>query len=449
EFYTWYCSQFPKQALVVNYTVFKKAYRQFIERPDPYLAPAIWFLRMAKDAKVKQPALFYTAAAHLCFLNDQPTGCDSILQFTRGMEMNESLRNQIRILKLCNQIHQTEKLEAETENNLLADFQWLDIIRKQKPFYQVVYRTIQRRLMYSQYLRQGDTLKALLVQMKSEQLQVSSDYSYGEGTSKFGLIYWESSGQFLNDEMSLNQCLALEQWFSHPVSAYDRWLCSEVSLTEAMLDELIARKFVQEGRFAEAVSYFHRAGDQIRVPDPFVVHILDLQDGYYEDSLHTYTLSALADTLHTLQGLQGQSLRASFDLGCALYSISYYGKCWYLQKFYRSGYEPAAYIRPSGKSLFFNLVESFRCFEKVYRQSVDPEMKSKALWMMAKIAQKNFPEPGSQSGKSTDTGQVFDYTTWAIRMNPYLDSFNRQFKGTTWYEKVYQECSYLRSFIQR
>ena len=67
--------------------------------------------------------------------------------------------------------------------------------------------------------------------------------------------------------------------------------------------------------------------------------------------------------------------------------------------------------------------------------------------MMAKCEQKRCPlEQGNPYWNDADADS---YVKWNVNQNVWLAQFHKQFKGTAFYNKVFEECAYLQLFAAK
>jgi hypothetical protein len=411
------------------------------------MRPCTLITQIASQGRIRNRALWYAAAAHLHFLNDDYRMTDSLLDLASRQKPNQKANDQIRIIRLANQISSAKRLDAKTENVILPSLIWLETLAKQQRIYRSAYSGITNTLLPMKYLPQGDTLKAFLSYSKFESLNPEESF-YTQTPLTFSEMYWSTAGQFMDTCLHPEQVMTLQRLVKKPEGKFQQWLCAGILYNENMLAEIMAVKFMQQHRFAEARNVLESTETQIKVCNPFVTHVRDFQDNYKEeDTLQSYSLRALADTLYHLQRLSDHNPEAAFHLASAIYSLSYFGKCWNACTYYRSYDRPDYYMMNENidNAAYNELKRADQLFRQVLSTSTDSRLKERSLWMLAKIWQKRYPGTLPDSLQRYRQPQWDDYAIWASQANPYFSRFVSE-ASRPYYEEVYRECSYLRAF---
>jgi hypothetical protein len=418
-------------------------------------AMANYLQARAAEGKMRQPALWLGAAAYLHQMRGDYVLADVLLREARAMPGSNETRAQLQILQLTSNIMQANKVTPATEAQWLEDLQWLEsFTRVNKPWHKA-YRNILRAVLPMAYARSGDSVRMVQVYRKYEQ-EPQYLWDNGEETVEaprhFRNLYFSGSGQLMDRYFTQQQLEAMIRFNTGASTSYERWLLKGNWHTEAIIRELMAVKHFRALNFEAARKVLQPGAEQVLVPDPFVAHIRDLQEGYFEDTLRSLSLEQLLDTLQVLQQTALVNLQSAFDYGCALYSLSYHGKCHGAWTFFREYSAVEPYYESAGYNAFereyFQAARARTLFEGVANQSTDTRLKQRALWMLAKCEQKRC---GLQRPDFLGWGgqEDLDYVHWNVTKNPALQRFHREAAGTPFYDSVFQECSYLRLFAAR
>lgn len=453
--YNYYLKNYSWMGLEISAVDFNHLVEKKYQTKLKLMKPATFMLHVANEAKVKDKALWVCASAYMYLLNEDFKTADSLLLLAKQMKPSLKVEKQVKILQLMNSIIQCNEITPQFESEILPQLVWLDKLSDNERIYQLAYSNIMRNLLPMKYLNANEKTKAMLCYVKYENLPKEYYYYDETQTLRFDSYYYNASGQLIDTSFSVHEIKNCIQYMHSSHSAFDKWLLYNNVYKEDILYEVMGIKYLQHQNFEEAIKAFKQAKSSIKVNNPFVAHIRDYQDGYYQDSLQRYSLLALSDTMHKLEIASKDNLESAFHLACALYSISYYGKAWQAVAYYRSSYHEQAYHFDSlykysdfDKQYLFN-ERAYGLFKRVYDQSNIPLIKQKCVWMMAKIYQKRFPgELNDMWGYAAD-GKADAFSHWNSHENPFLIEFNKKYKSTPFYDSVYRECSYLRNFVKQ
>jgi hypothetical protein len=144
-----------------------------------------------------------------------------------------------------------------------------------------------------------------------------------------------------------------------------------------------------------------------------------------------------------------------FQLGLALYNMTYYGYAWQAMDPFRSGaswYPDADYVYPAWQSPNGNyevkdVSQALQYFELSRRLSheKDKELAAKASYMAARCRQKmyfNSPDFRYRPGSNTIPALPEGY-------REYYDLLINEYRGTEFYREIIQECLYFRAYAIR
>ncbi|MBL7767258.1 MAG: hypothetical protein JNJ58_14255 [Chitinophagaceae bacterium] len=414
----------------------------------------------AGSGKLKNPALWYMAAAYLHLLHEDHNEADRLLTLAKQSNPNGRTANQIRIIALIRDFFSQKKMSVQFEDQHLTELIWFEKLAEKDAFYQKSYRDFTRSILPHVYIQSHDTLSTLFSYVKYED---QSAYYNDEGVmvkgvqigKSFSDNVWRLSGKMMDLRLNVAQLQRLKQLNHESLRPYTKWLMGANSYTDPLIDEIIAVKYLRKFQFDEAHKGLKKSGLSAQnIPNPFVAHIRDFQDAYPEDDQQSISLIDLADSLHRLQNESEGNVNSKFKLACALYSLSYHGRCGKAWWFHRESSSMEPYMKlPNQQYSFFEsqyyFAESaYQLFQEVYKSSNEGAVKQQALWMMAKCAQKRCPEKlPYYSFAEAGRGDV--YSRWASENNPWFTEFYKTYKNSDYYREVYQECSYLRNFAEK
>ncbi len=143
-----------------------------------------------------------------------------------------------------------------------------------------------------------------------------------------------------------------------------------------------------------------------------------------------------------------------YDLGVALYNISYYGYDWRAADYFRSGsswypnngnYVYGSYWGELGNFEFQDLSRALQYFELAIDQANerDRELAAKAAFMAARCLQKNYVNRGIPIFMP---GRAYTPLDSDLSYNKYYDLLISNYRDTKFYKDIIQECLYFRAY---
>ena len=145
--------------------------------------------------------------------------------------------------------------------------------------------------------------------------------------------------------------------------------------------------------------------------------------------------------------------KSYYKLALGMYNISYYGHTWELVQYYRSGSD--GYYIPENATAFqkeyYGVYKAHDYFERALKASTDKNFKARCLFMMAKCAQKQVPQPQYGSYPVNWDKYEADYKAYVplFKNNKYFPQFVKEYGSTAFYKEAFGSCSYLRDFVRK
>ncbi len=413
------------------------------------------------ERNVKTISLWLSAAAYLHMIQQDYATCEKLLNEATQQNPTSKVASQIRMLKLINTIQKQTVLNAEIESQLAGELTWFENYANQNHIYQKNFRNLLKTVLPIKYQSSKDSIKMMLCYHRYEN---APNYAWWQEeqteenkVEHFSEMYYQNSGYLMDHYFTQKQLDELIAYKDKSKSSFDQWLLKENNYSTSIINELKAVKYFRTFDYVNARQAIASNQNQPNVPNLFVAHIRDYQYGYEEDTLQTYTMSQVLDTMISFKKKSFVDLKSAFDYACALYSLSYHGKCHSAWTFNRSSSEidPYFYSPISTPTAFekqyFYVEEATDLFDRVYKESSNEEMKQKALWMLAKCKQKKCgnKRPEYLGWYGNDDDESKSYVSWNVNNNNYLALFHQTYQKTPFYDEVYQECSYLRLFAKK
>ncbi len=404
--------------------------------------------RIAKEGKVKEPALFHISSAYLSYMIRDYKATRASLAAAQNLTARPAVKDQFEVVKLLLTIAEQPRIDAPFEQALLPSLRWLDTkIKKNEnedywydpdpatldgSYYARLYRNLMDFIIAPRYAKQGDPVRQALALSNRDR---AKPYQY----------YWQyvSAKSYISDSLPVNSMITLYNGRkARNQSAYEAYMYQGLPMHEKELGEAIAIGYVRHHQFPDAVEWFKRSGSTRSTERALKPQLQDY--GLEETDSMSTPLSELqfAEKMVSLEKDMKKSKvspETYFEYANGLFSISYYGASYHLATSYRPStdwWSPEDDNTPWLKE-YFGCYRAESFYKKAADASSDPEFKAKALYMAARCAQKHLPYSDN-----------LEWHLQAIRKNPYFPELHSQYKNTRFYQDIVKECGYLRDFAK-
>lgn len=402
--------------------------------------------RIAKENKVKEPALYHIASAYLSYMvKDYKTALAS-LAAAQNLPARPAVKDQFEVVKLLLTIAEQPRIDAAFEQKILPSLRWLDgKLPKNGPrdywynpapealdgdFYSRLYRNLMDYIVSPRYAKQGDPVRQALTLSLRDRVR---EYQY----------YWQSvsAKNFICDSMATGSMIALYNGRkARNQSPYEAYLYQSLGLDEKALGEAIAISYVRHHQFPEAVEWFKRSGSTRKTEKALRPQMQDY--GYEEVDSMSAPISELqfAEKMASLEKEMKKSKvnpETYFEYANGLFSMSYYGAAYHLAVDYRPStdwWSPEDDKTPWLKE-YFGCYRAEEYYKKAADAATDPEFKAKALFLAARCAQKHLPYSDDM-----------DWWGQAVDKNPHFPELHNNYRETQFYKDISKQCGYLRDF---
>lgn len=413
---------------------------------------------MASSGKSNNAGLFETGAAYCALMAKDFITAREYLKKAAGYSLTGKMKDQWMLTNLLLSINETAKMDAAFENKILPSLQWLQQKALASPsagrkeWYSRntewihFYRDILTQVMAKRYRQQGNLFKEALC------IGAADGVLYNAGNSEYG-----RGNYFLRTQLQSKDVLELYNLLiSKKQSSFEKFLIQKNSISIASVVDFAGTAYLRDMQYDQAVSWFKKApSSNTKIQkDPFIELLYDREEFIPGNKTITSKMLFAAEMLRLQKLAKTDKLNASkhlYKMALGLYNTTYYGYAWELVAYERSGSD--GYHIPDSSnsfhSLYYGCTAAHDYFKKAMDLSSNKDFKAICLFMMAKCKQKQIRKPQYND---------FGYDNWEqysgaenryqkeFWSNPYFPSFVSQYKGTPFYEKAYNSCSYLRDF---
>jgi hypothetical protein len=417
--------------------------------------------KLTSESKYTEQQIGTLANAYLYFMQNRPDDGLSALKKMDGEKVNSKLADQQQILSLLLSAQRIKEVKAVDEAALLPALKWLEGKVKaggktvwgysEKPEnynkFAITQRNFYNNILAPAYLRQGDTARAALALLNS---QNGSSTTYRDHMFKQMPDFWYN---YLHAR-ELKQVI---NWKTNrPAEPYMVFLSRALKeVSDSDLYELLGTIQLREHHYQEALASFRHEKTKLNFAraeeagissgDAFNITIKD----YGLPSTRGLNKLQFAQKMANFEAkLKSDPKNANtyFAMATGIYNTSTYGNSWNMISYVWSStdfgrkrmyYYDDDYIKTS-------LAEQY--YLKARDLSKDQEFKAKCTFMAAKCKQKQYEAPDFADNYDTYEKREKAYLQ-ELKQNVYYKQL-KQYNTTAFYKKAVNECSYLSDFIK-
>jgi len=423
---------------------------------DAYLGKLNDFAqKVVKDGTTNDVAYWQLASSYIYYIMGDQKNCKKWMNATSNSRMTNVEHDVHDVINILYTMRNDNGIiTAKTEAALLPSLKWVENRSKKEVRFKKVYGDVLVSVISSQYLRQGDTIKAIYAMSRAANKDTASDYN--------GDFTFDPAGMLL-DRMSAKKLQEVQVFLKKTdKTPYEQWLLHNTEYSFSVLKELEGNKYIRELDFDKAVVALKAVSkeqqDKFALPDFLISHVTDYSDWNTNDSANIYNRLQFATIMADLQQKvkDPKDSRSAYQYANALYNMSYYGKAHNAYDYYHSSTDDNAYFASAGRAKlpeyeqeYYNVSLALKYYTQAFDNSTDKEFKARCLFLTAKCWQKSAPvpkgSPDSYEYYGTLDGQAYYKNALT---NPYFKQFTTQYKTTKFYESAYGSCSYLRDYVK-
>jgi hypothetical protein len=392
------------------------------------------------------------AGAYLAWMHGDNANGFAWLSALNNEKLSPAMNDQKQIIQLLLSAQHIQKLNEVNELQLLPALKWLDEkvkaenTKKAAPLnfdftddkkFTNTARDFYQQILLPAYLKQGDTTKAALALLKTQDF-VISDFWHTQ------LHSWH-----------LNRIIRMKK--IQPASPYLSFLTAKLSTVKlSYLYELLGTTYLREHQYAKAITALKQV-DAITLNkdpedyykgDPFIDRINDYPKVLRYGKTKGYNKLQFAQAMSELeQKIKTDEPNAPsyyYRFATGLYNASHYGNAWYLISYDWSAMDfgraekysyDADYVKTKNAEKYYLLARSL---------SVNEEFKAKCTFMAAKCKQKQVIAPQYYMENYDEVQKAY---LLQLRSNEYFDELRSKYRKTAIFKKAVGECSYLKDFM--
>ncbi|MBB1149391.1 MULTISPECIES: hypothetical protein [unclassified Myroides] len=403
-----------------------------------------WVKQTTKEGHVDNLALWQMASGYLAIFQGQYQEADlAFAQAKKDAKGNELINNQLRLFGLINQVSQIKKIDAQAEQVILADMQWIynDIIPNatwEDPFrYDYALHWI-RQYLATIYQEQGNSVMSEIVFSNLD------FYSKVDNTVKMEKFLLSKN------KTSLEQ-LMVDKYEYNLSDIYERRAIN--LFYQDIIDEAIVEmKKAEPVRTVSKYSgdtYEKSYKNTVLLGNPFNGKIQDCNDCDHaaKQSIQYTKLDFLVKVKEMQDKIANGDDRFNNALlvGNAFYNATYYGNA---RVFYYNALvnEYGNSISPAERKYLLNMSQAKKYYGIAKKAATTKEQKAKIAYLEAKIERNEF------YANQYHNRDYYWGAGWDDPMFKKWKGFQElatQYSDTKYYQEVIKECGYFRTYLAK
>ncbi|MBT1688028.1 hypothetical protein [Dawidia soli] len=365
---------------------------------------------LAKEGKTGKPYLWNLAAGYLSVFNgDNTQATQYFSKAEKEAPPSDLATAQLRILRLINTLHSTNRLDAAVETRLLPELEWLYKTGDQETLRSMHVTSWSRRYLASLYRHQGNVVQGELFDRNRTYYRTASNL--------------EAMKAFL-------QKANYTPWEKMALSLYD------VNLSNIYEYEAIMAAY--EGKLENAIALMQKSGNTDQLPgNPFNGKIQDCHDCDHAAAQKVkYTKLSFLQKMKEMQTHVDKSediYNNSLLLGNAYYNMTYFGNA---RAFYYNNIldQYGIYIDDHYNPQLMTCTTASRYYKMALAAATTDEQRAKCVYLMAKC-ERNEKFKGDPENESL---------AWEG-----FKQLKTKYAHTKYYKEVINECSYFSIYLNR
>lgn len=432
-------------------------------KPEPVVATASFLEKLLSDKTLTHRGLYGAGAAYLHFMTKDYAKAKNSIAAAKGTNPDAKVKDQMALINLLIVANEGKSITPETEARMLPAIKWLVDKAKRDKEYALFCRNFFSQILAQKYEQQADAPKAALA-------YGMADLSFVKLGEHEYISSYPPAIDFVRNEMNTADLLKLYEATVAPQTETVKYFVKNSSVKKDNVVDVIGTSYLRDRNYPKAIEWLSKAdkpaslvetkynyqtGKEKMVNVDFLHDYLNDWQRLNKAAIKPYTKLTLAQKLLELQtkaespNTTEDKSKIYYQLGTALYNMSYYGNSWQAVAYDRSGtdWNEGVYKQPWQKE-YYGVYKAREYYQKAYDVAMDKEFKASCLFMVIKCAQRQIPRP------------VYDYNNSAVadkqeaaferkfKNNPLFARFKTEFGATKFYPYVYSRCSYLRDFVK-
>jgi hypothetical protein len=417
--------------------------------------------KLTDENKYLEPQIGLLTSAYLDFMTNKTAQGLATLAKLDGHVLSSKLNDQKQIINLLLSAQRLKTVTSVDELALLPSLKWLnkktadkgerkveeyDETPNAESRFAYTERNFYTYVLAPAYLRQGDTAKAALAMLKSNNANVANyNWTIDQAVPDFWFTHLHSG-----------EIKQLINWKTKPgPNGYISFLGSGLKkINSDKLSGLLGTVYLREHRYPQAALAFRQIkdskllsnynGEDAFQGDPFEVTINDYPKEISNDQSTKLTFALKMADLEAKIKADPKNATACYRMANGLYNTSTYGNSWGLIAYTWSSLDygrPATYYYDED---YIKASLAKRYYLQAKAMTKDPELQAKCVFMAANCEQKQQVAPSYVNYETYEKLQKIYMAS--LKSNAYFSQM-KTYKSTEFFKQAVGECSYLRDYL--
>ncbi len=338
------------------------------------------------------------AVAYLHYMNQDWKNCEEWIAKAEKQHPTGKVKDMLLLEKLLLAINRKQKLDAAVEQDILPSILWLEEKAKKQNRYAVTYRNLMTSVLPNAYMKQQDTVKALLCIARGS-IGANGHGGYWQDPVNQEQTYVDPGYSSEMNQVSTAYILAMKDWIkSAKKSPYETWLLKYKPYKEGALELYVGTRYLRQHDFGKAEEVLKNVPVKLlndyAFADPFAERWKDTQEPV--DTSRPSNKYEFAREMNRLRGsIDRADAQTLYRYANGLYSMTHYGLCWNAGMYWRSGSDGMAYYADTSRNSlrdeyrkYYTAEEPLKYYQLAFDKSKDRgaqgQMPVHALQMLAK-----------------------------------------------------------------
>ncbi|WP_430615172.1 hypothetical protein [Flavobacterium sp. JP2137] len=380
---------------------------------------------IAAAEKTSKPYLWHLASGYLSIYNQDYRFAQKQFDLVeKSAPRSELASNQLRLLRLINQLSATDKIDAKTEKSLVAELTWLN-------------KTVPSQTIDGGKFRYNYALEW-------SRMYVSSLYAEQKNSVMAELFAPQKDYYYKSANLEAMKTLMKKKNWSD-------WEQLGMSIYRIKLSDIYEFQAIEAtyaNRIPEAIAFMEQV-DTLAVlqGNPFNGKIKDCNDCDHA-AVQKITYNKL-EFLKKLQEMQAkiaggeEVYNNALLVANAFYNLSYFGNA---RLFYNNPIidEYGNYISERNQERLLSNKQANAYYQLALQATANPEQRAKCVYMMTKCERNAF-----YTDKYYKNNDYYGYPSVNfIAFNGY-QKLKSEFSHTNYYNEVIEECGYFKKYLEK
>ena len=419
-----------------------------------------FFTEAAREVSKNDKGFYFISSAYVSYMSRDLNAAKQYLKSAKEHSLSKAEQDQLQLTTLLIKVNEVDQIDAAFEEEILPSLKWMyekaaNETTKPIQYYDYrqwknFYRNLFTEVLAKKYHKQNDFIKETLCIGVADMIP---------GIDNANESYSSNGIDFLHNHLEPTEVVRLNDLISiSKRTNFDNFLLRNNSIKQKDVIDFAGTSYLRTFDFEKAIEWlskFNQNTGLIKLEkNPFIDLLYDREEKLPKENTSFSKLDFAKEMLRLQNLITSDPANAAtyyYKMGLGAYNITYYGHTWELVEYYRSGSDGYSIPKDASKFLkeYHGCYTAQEYFKKAKEKSSDKELQARALFMMAKCAQKQVQQPayGYNSDWTIYDNAMKTYFS-NFRANIYFPELSKTYNQTKFYKEALSSCSYLKDFIK-